>query len=176
MVMARKKLIFTGGIVFFVIVLLVFLMIFLTLRINARKELIYGSKKQMAFYDERISNSKEIEKTLERSRDNYNKLQNVFLNEGSLVVFIKEMESFARQSGVELDIRSVSLSKKEGSLPVFTIFLDGPFSSLCKYLYLLENTKYQLAFQRLNLQKDEKEGWGANLVFTFLSFIPNEGI
>jgi len=172
MFLSSKKLLITAGGGFFVILFFVFFMVFFDFRIAFQKKMVVESKKEMALYDKRINNLKEIKKSLARNQENYSKMESVFLEEDSLVVFIQEMESLARHCGAALDIKGVVFNSQNNKYPSFTIFLKGSFSSIYNYLYLLENSKYQVAFGRLNLQEEGDGSWGASLVLNFLSFSP----
>jgi hypothetical protein len=164
---------FISTIVFVAVFNLVFVFAayFLSHNIGLEKKSILDIKNQLSFYEKRIENIKEIEKSLAGNKENFSKIKLVFLDKELLIDFIKELEYLAKQTGVFLEMRGVTVSSGVKEKPLFNFKLEGSFSSVYGYLVLLENDRYQLGLEKVYIQKP-KQGdlWKANLEVRLLSF------
>lgn len=107
------------------------------------------------------------------------KLNDVFIEQKDVLSFIEEIEVLAKESGVDMEFRSVDISKNDtGEKPVFQFKALGSFSDIFYYLTLLENIKYQIVFDNISLQEKGVVGigdnsrviWEANFSLRLLSY------
>lgn len=145
-------------------------------RTDERLTSVFESKENLVSFEKRTSGLNEIRKELETNQEGFAIVESVFLDNDSLVDFIKELEYLAAQCGVEIKIRNVSFREGgQGDVPFFGLNLSGDFSSVYRYVFLLENSKYQVSVDRVNFQNaDGGKMWEANLDISILSFISND--
>jgi len=171
MVKDNKKFVASVGLVIVLNVILITLIYSLLQGIGSKKRSVFEIKKDTAFYVARIKNINEINKSLVVNKEAKGKIESVFLDENSLINFIKELEYFAQKTGMELDMKGVRILKETNSGAVFNFIVEGSFSGIYRYLTLLENSRYQLRFEGINIQKSlNDENWVAALELKVLSF------
>jgi len=85
------------------------------------------------------------------------------LNRSSIIEFLELIESLAKKSEIEVNIKSVDfLSQKDGGVnPKFTIKVSGHFDNLYYFLSLIESAAYQTVFSQINMQ-DSSPNSGEN--------------
>ena len=99
------------------------------------------------------------------------KIENVFVNERSVVRFIEDIETMAELSQVDLTIESASLpiSGEDGE-PVFRFTTESRFESLFKFLALLEKINYQIKIEETQFRKNENR-WTGRFEVRLLSYL-----
>lgn len=104
------------------------------------------------------------------------KIKAAFLNPQNIVKFIEDLESLKEKTGVELTLKSVTLSEEMTySEPRFQFQISGAFRDLFQYLVLLENLPYQINFGRVQFtatrEETKKTGiWQAEIEIILLSY------
>ncbi len=80
-------------------------------------------------------------------------LEKHFAQSSDIVPFLDTIEGLAPKVGVKTEVTSVDISDDRITLLV-SMKASGNFSSLYKFLTLLENSPYQLEFTGVNIQKE----------------------
>jgi len=139
--------------------------------IRSKKDFIFKIKQDIAFFEKRIENIKQVEKSLKETEDSRLEVESVFLDLRSVIDFIKRLEYFRNQSGVLLEMRGVNIPKDNDEKPVFEFVLTGPFPAIYKYLALLENDFYQSTLDQIYIERVPRSvDWQAVLKLRLLSF------
>ncbi|MFC1625385.1 hypothetical protein ACFL1O_00725, partial [Patescibacteria group bacterium] len=148
-----------------------FLVFFLFYSINLEKKSVVDIKKELSFYEKRISNTKRTGRALIEIEDQRLEIEALFLNEENIIDFIKELEYLAEEASVSLEMKNVSLPTDAESQPSFAFNVAGSFVSIYRYIAFLESNHYQLILDKIYIQKSFKdENWEANLELRFLNF------
>lgn len=142
--------------------------------IDLKKKSVSKTKEDIIFYEKRMENIKNIEESLSESEKNRNTIKKVFLNKESIIDFIERLEYLAKQTNVELDMKSVNISSKGNEAPIFNFNIEGSFANIYDYLVFVENESYQVALNKIYLQKSEEfSDWEASFGLELLSFQNN---
>lgn len=150
--------------------LLVFVVVFLWNGIRSKKELVFDTKKQIALYEKRIEHVKQLEQALKETEEARLKIEPLFVDEDSMVIFIEELESLADNVGVELEIKGVSFGG-EDKKPLFALSAVGPFKDIYYFITLLENMTYIAEFSKVDIDKGSgPDNWASLLELKLLSF------
>lgn len=104
---------------------------------------------------------------LEASAEDLIKVKSAFTSRESLIQFIEELETVARESGIGL-----TLSEPVIGQTALTLSLEarGSFANLYRWLARLENLPYQLAFERINLKAGVGGNWSGDVSLILNSF------
>ncbi|MCH7882909.1 hypothetical protein IIA95_00645 [Patescibacteria group bacterium] len=118
-------------------------------------------------------NIRALTRLLQDIEQDRKKIENAFVDERSVVEFIKEVERVGDLSGARLTIESVSLlsGPREGG-PIFRFTATGRFGSLFTFLHLLENINYQIAFEETRFLRSQNR-WTGTFRVRLLSFMFN---
>lgn len=157
--------------------------------VKGMEEEIISTKKEISENENRINNVQTLERLLNDFSEEEETLNSAILAEDDLVEFIEFLEDLAQRSKIGLSISSASLpesTKKRKSAPasfanpVFEIKASGSFDDLMRYLILLENSPFQVSFQRINIQAlgstqqtflETEEDWQAIFKINVLSYM-----
>lgn len=168
---SKNKFIINIVLVVFFNLLLLLLVIFLWRAADLKRNLVLDIKKQLALYERRIDHINRLEETLRRTKENYSKIESMFIEEDSMVSFIEELESLAKNADVNLKIKGIRFVGEQDKKPVFTLVISGSFKDIYYYFTLLENMIYKIEFDKASIEKfSETEGWESFLELRLLSF------
>ncbi len=106
--------------------------------------------------------------TLAASAEDLTKVRSAFVSRQSLIKFIEELETVARESGVNLTLDEPVLGPTSLTL---SLKVGGSFINLYRWLGRLENLPYQLTFERINLKAGAGAGWSGDLSLVLGSFL-----
>ncbi len=130
---------------------------------------------------EEFSRREEI-KLLDRAVKNIQKeseqIDSHFVRNSDVVPFLNTIESLAPKVGAQAETTSVDISTDKSSLLV-DIKVTGGFSSIYRFVKLLENSPYQLEFSNVDIYQKDVIGsnklpvWEAEISIKILSFIYN---
>ncbi|QQG45989.1 MAG: hypothetical protein HYY55_03360 [Candidatus Niyogibacteria bacterium] len=133
-------------------------------RIGVLREEIFAA-------DAKQKNIKLLEETLQSIGDDRSKIEDVFVDEKSVVGFIENLEKVAADAGASLEISSVSLQAKvEDGGPSFNLNLEGSFGRLLKFLTLLENINYQVKIGTARFSVLNSGIWDLQVKLNLLSY------
>lgn len=137
---------------------------------------IYATRAGLAEIDARVINIKRLEKLLEEAGDKRAQVNNSFIDNRSLVLFIEKMEAIATTTAVALKVESASVPINEKGLgPSFRLELQGNFSGIYKFIDMIMATNYQVLLDKMYLERNldviPKYAWKANLEIRVLNFI-----
>ncbi len=98
-----------------------------------------------------------------------------FANSSDVVPLLDTLESLATSVGAKPEISSVNIPD-DGTALLISMKATGPFTSLYKFLKLLENSSYQLELTSMDLEKtsasaDKSELWSMSLSIKLITFI-----
>lgn len=153
--------------------------LFVNMKVKDMNDRILVSKAEMILKEKESSEARSIKTSLLNFTLWEDKLNAVFIEQKDVLNFIKEIEALAKESGVEMEFRSVDISKNdEGEKPVFQFKASGAFPDIFHYLVLLENVKYQVIFDNISFQEkgvvESSSGsdvmWEANFSLRLLSY------
>ncbi len=149
--------------------------------IGAQREKIANARLNLALAEKRAVDSKSLKSLMEEIAEKRNRIDAVFLDNERIIEFIETLERLSGQTGVSLDIKSVSVGKGGA---VFRLEAAGDFGGVFKYLGLVENLSYQVFIKKSYIQLNENEPtgldekdkgkWSANFEIVLSSFIGNE--
>ena len=130
---------------------------------------IAGIKLELAATDQRIKNTKALEKVLTVSQEERGRLDGIFVSRDELIHFIEDLEEGAKASEVRLEVEALSSAARSGeSASSFRLDVQGSFAAVFKYLLLLENLPYETSFEQMNLEFSEE--WRGFYVIKILSY------
>lgn len=104
---------------------------------------------------------------LEASEDELAKVRSAFVSRESLIQFIEELETVARESDVGLTLSEPVIGQTALTL---SLKARGSFAKLYRWLARLENLPYQLAFERINLRTGAGADWSGDVSLILNSF------
>ena len=99
------------------------------------------------------------------------KIGGAFVDSGTLIHFIEEVERSAVMANVKLVIESATLPPTENDYPSFRLKAEGGFSGVYRFLSLLETMRYHVVWDGVELRKDDaRKIWSGLIEFRLLSF------
>lgn len=167
------------SIIFFVCSLFVFLFFYRAINENNQK----AQEKEEAWLVEKIK--REEMKTLDNSvkmiESERAQLETHFAESSDVVPFLDTVEGLASKLGVDAEVVSVNILTDYTGLTV-GIKAEGTFSSLYKFLALLENSSYEIEVTSINMQRETELNsaesknasvpkWNINFEIKLLSFV-----
>lgn len=125
--------------------------------------------------EEREQNLKDFEALFARVQERKDDIENIFVDERSVVRVIEALEEHARILGVDFKVESASLPATTGIRgPEIQLHLGGSFTKIYQYIRILEVLPFQFAFDLIDIRKNGSDAaWSATVRLTVLSFIPN---
>ncbi len=134
---------------------------FINMKIKDMNSRVTVIKREMSLREKEDSEAKVIKSNLLNFSPWKEKLDAVFIGQKDVLSFIKEIETLAKESGVEMEFRSVDISKNNNEeKPIFQFKATGSFPDVFHYLVLLENIKYQIIFDNISFQERGLVGSG----------------
>lgn len=119
-----------------------------------------------------IESQKFIENTIKEIGDDLNLLSESVIKKEEEIVFIEFIESLAKENNLNLIIASVDEIKKDVFNELnFKIAVEGTWTSVMKFVSLLENSKYRLIFKQMSISLIENtsvsrsQKWRASIDF-----------
>ncbi|MEK7596017.1 MAG: hypothetical protein AAB564_00480 [Patescibacteria group bacterium] len=146
--------------------------------IEQEKEKIAAIRFESEKINTKVDGVKNLDDLLKNTEKERNLINEAFIGEKDLVVFIEELEKIALMSKVELAVTGASLPQNNGKAgPVFRISLQGEFEGVYRFANLLANAPYQVFFEKISFRRvavKEEEGrpWQADLEAMVLSYAP----
>lgn len=145
-------------------------------KLSALEGELSAVEKEIVLLDSKQRNIKSLKGALSGLGERSQRLDNLFIDEKSLVRFIEDLEALAKESGVELKVNSAVLPQVPEELgPTFEFSAAGEFKNLFKYQRLLEDAPYQLVFEKIETTKvlGVKKGsaWSVNYKLKVISYL-----
>ncbi len=93
-------------------------------------------------------------------------------------VFVFFLEELGDRGGTTVDVKNISISKKESNTMNVDVTIEGSFNNVMKTISLLENTPYRLKINSINIDSHKKESldggkvevvWISGVSFTTLT-------
>jgi hypothetical protein len=126
-----------------VFTVLVFLVWFYFSKIEKNSQELVLAQDRVALLE---SQTKEVEKfkaKYQSYKDDFKKIDHIFLDPQNPLDFIKFLENFASESGVKLKISPLSVPKNESAKTLqLQLQLDGNFSDILNFVGKVENGEY----------------------------------
>lgn len=170
------------SLIFFLASSFVFLYLYKEIKNNSREI----DKRESEWRSEtfRREELKTLDDSIKIIAEERKQLEAHFARSSDVVPFLDTIEGLAREAGVSEDVSSVDISgDKQGLMVVMEA--KGSFTSLYKFLTLLENSPYELELTGVNLSKEAQatspdspsktlsdSTWNATFRIKLLSFIP----
>ncbi|NOY35480.1 MAG: hypothetical protein GXP44_00960 [bacterium] len=152
--------------------------------IGAQKEKIAEARLNLALVEKKAADSKSLKSLMEDIAEKRGKIDDVFLNNETIIKFIKALENLSGQTGVFLKLNSINVGKDGGSGANFRFNVSGDFGGIFKYLELVENLPYKVSVKKSYIQLNEetsadseqknKARWSADFEIILNSFINDE--
>jgi len=156
------------SVIFFSIFLAAFLFFYKTITANDQESRMKEEEWQNEA--ERREEIKSLDRSVKIIEGERTELETHFARSTDAVPFLDTMEGLAVAAGTKAEVTSVDISKDQTAL-VVGMKASGSFSSLYKFLKLLENSPYVLEFAAVDIEKGES-GWQAEFHINLLSFVP----
>ena len=175
-----KKNNFAFSIVFAAVLILLPLALagFIFQKLTALQWELSAIEREIVLLNSKQRNIKSLKGVLSELTDRPQRLDNLFIDEKTLVRFIEDLEELAKESGVELKVDSAVLPQSpEEAGPTFEFTASGEFRNLFKYQRMLENSPYQLVFEKIETAQVSREGvkkgpsWSARYKLKVISYI-----
>ncbi|PIR58042.1 MAG: hypothetical protein COU71_00635 [Parcubacteria group bacterium CG10_big_fil_rev_8_21_14_0_10_38_31] len=175
----NKKIILTIGLVIAINAFAVVSLWFINMKIKEINDRVLSSRSEMYSKEKDTKEAKILKDNLLSLSPRVDKINAVFIGQKDVLSFIEEIETLAKESGVEMEFRSVDISKSDsGEKPIFQFKAIGSFADIFQYLVLLENIKYQVIFDNISFQEKRVSGidddtnviWDANFSLRLLSY------
>lgn len=143
---------------------------------DIKRKNIKETRNQIFQYEKRIENAKSLERDISEVENYGDQISRILSGgAGSVVNFIEELEFLAEKTGVELKINYIKTPQKNDGGIDLRIELEGDFSRVYRYVYLLENESFFASEEALILQKTtEKNKWAAHVDLKIFNFDENE--
>jgi hypothetical protein len=163
---SEKQIYFKLGILvllFAAFIFLVILPIISSIKKNAQE--LITIKNDIVSFDNEISNLGFVKNQYQQFEPDLNKISTLFINSEVPIDFIRFLKKMAADSGVSIDISSVSSGKKE---PWPTLYFQAStkstFVNLARFLEKLENSDYLIGTQNITINKSDSDGKGTKNV------------
>jgi len=173
----NKKIILSAGLIFAINAFAIGALLFINMTVKEMNNRVAIAKNEIILEEKKANEARALKESLSNLSIRKEKLDSVFIEQKDVLSFIKEIENLAKESGVDMEFRSVDISKNDsGEKPIFQFKATGPFSGLFYYLVLLENIKYQIVFDNITFQKIGGSGnktdlkWEATFSVRLLSY------
>lgn len=175
----NKKIILSVAFVIIVNTFAVGALMFINIKVRGMNDKIVVTRGEMKLKEKDGTDAKYLKTNLLSLSEGKEKFDDVFIGKKGVLSFIEEIETLAKESGVEMEFRSVDISQSDnGEKPVFQFKASGSFPDVFHYLVLLENIKYQIVFDNISLQENGVSGsidntrvmWDANFSLRLLSY------
>lgn len=123
----------------------------------------------------RKQNLKDFEALFTRVQERKDDIENIFVDERSVVRVIEALEEHARLLGVDFKVESASLPTTTVTRgPEIQLHLEGSFAAIYQYIRVLEVLPFQFTFNLIDIRKNSPDAvWSATIRLTVLSFMPN---
>lgn len=162
------------SIVFFVCACVVFFMLLKV--INAKNKISQDIQAQWEKEEYRRSNMKSLESLLADTKDDRVLIDQHFVYGSDIVPFLNMIEALAPKVSVNAEVDLVDITK-DGSSFSIDLNTTGSFENTYKFISLLENSSYELEFNRIDVRKEDtttekSSTWQGYLKIKVISFIP----
>ena len=146
---------------------------------ETNKNNILGEEASMNFEKEknRRDKIKSVDTLIKSIKNDQALVENHFTSGSGVVPFLDNIEGLAPKVGAEAEISSIDILSGDTSGLVVEVKVSGSFSSIYRFLNLLENSPYELDFISMNINIAEKTEkiktykWEGNFKMKLLSFI-----
>lgn len=131
--------------------------IFFLWDLGVQKEEIDSLKAEVAFYEDRHIEIREMISFLESKEEQIKDIESFFLiyNEQNIVNFIKKIEQLGEKTGVDLEISNLSpLNEDNNKFLNADIALTGGWEEINKTIALIEYIPYKVSITNLNLKRE----------------------
>ncbi|MES3032240.1 MAG: hypothetical protein V4699_03305 [Patescibacteria group bacterium] len=166
------------SIMFFIVSLSAFLFLHKTIN-NSNAE---SQSKETEWKSEALRRDaiKALDNSIKMIEGDRMQLETHFAQSSNAVPFLDAIEALAPKVGAKTQVTSVDIAK-DGSALVVGMTASGTFSSLYKFLTLLENSPYELEFMTVDMHRQSSgevvskgvraSGWSVTLKMKLLSFV-----
>lgn len=163
----QKKILIISVLFFFFSAFMFFYLYKATLQNKSEAE---AMKKIWQEEETKRENSKTVLNLLNSLAKERSMLDSHFILSSDAVPFLNSIENSAKSAGAKAELISIDIPKSDQLLAVKARTI-GSFDSLYKFISLLENSKYNMKFDYLDIRKSEKDSWTLELGIKLLSFI-----
>lgn len=153
----NKKTLMISLIFGLIILIFIFVLIYPILKgINKDSNNLSNLEKESISLEDQMNNIEEIRATYEASKNDFEKIENLFINSEVPIDFIKFLEQTAVTTNVSIDILPVSqekLEEKKWNFMNFQISTIGSFVNFVRFLEKIENSMYLLETKNLIIKR-----------------------
>ncbi|OGF51524.1 hypothetical protein A2739_02855 [Candidatus Giovannonibacteria bacterium RIFCSPHIGHO2_01_FULL_43_100] len=171
MIIKNSKLLLPASIVF--LIALVLCLIFLYKIMERFSGESSETRGQIAIFNSQIKDLRVFENYIADTENEKLLLEKAFINRDELVMFIEDLERVGRDVGVDVRVESANLAASPKDIgPSLHLEARGNFSSVFKYSMLLENLPYEIAFEKIDIDKtgDVDAPWRGDYIIKLLSY------
>lgn len=174
-----SKIIFVISAVLFMLAVVIFFFTYSEIQKNSEKLNAYNTEwNTMAGQKSGVYSLSHLLDDISKEKE---EIDGRFASESDVVVFLDTLELLAPKTGVKMEVGSVS-SKGENTRLQIGLKAMGSFSSVYKFLTLLENSPYELDFLSVDIHKTQisssgdkktkEPTWEGIFKIQLLSYIP----
>jgi hypothetical protein len=169
--MKNKKLITFFAVIILADAMAVFLWLYFYSKIDKQQADINEIVYNLVFSGVNAKNLKMLKSQIDETIGAKEKLDGIFLGKKDIVPFIEYLEKTGEEIGVLVDFSSVKIDDTGKEKPRLQFSLKGKFENIFRFIILLENIRYQIAFENIGLVKNkESGGWEANVGVILTSY------
>lgn len=150
---------------------------FLFLKIKSNEKVSEKMRQEWLVEASRREDLKSLEKSISSIDEERALLDSHFSTSSNVVPFLDMIEKLAKDVGAKAEPTLLNLSKDNAAL-IVQAKAEGSFTSVYKFLTLLENAPYEIEFISMDVQKianadskNDKAVWIATLDIKLLSFM-----
>ncbi len=150
----KKKLLFNISVILGIVILLGTALLFLSSKIQDKAEQISDAKKELNIRSKTVESIALFRRKSEQVQPYLRELQNMLITKDDLINIPKDLKSIAQQNQVNLQITfGVDTPRTEtepGEINI-AITTEGSFDNLIKFLKDLENSRYFVKLNKVDL-------------------------
>lgn len=144
-------------------------------QIQKERDKVLSLRRELAVIEKKQKNIQSLERLLDETEEQKRDVENIFVDDKTVVRFIEELERLAEITGAVLEIKDASLPRTDEDLgPTFSMEIEGSFKNIFRYLELLENVPFQVEFNEIRFVKPGGAGgagaWSLAIVLRVLSY------
>lgn len=150
------KSLFSAAISFSILILLIYGYFFVYSKIKFLSAEIGSATRSMTMLSEKRKEFELTKSNLEKQSESIKVLESAFFSESGFVDLLNSFENLSKKVGVKFEAKGAKLPEPGGEAEI-SFEISGNFSSIAKFLALLDNIRYSGVVNKFSLfEEDEK--------------------
>lgn len=165
------KSLFSAAISFSIFIFLTYGYFFVYSKIKFLSSETSLAKRSMVMINEKRKEFEFAKSNLDKQNKNVEALESAFFSESGFVDLLNSFENLSKKVGVKFEAKGAKLPELGGEAEI-SFELSGNFSSIAKFLVLLDNIRYSGAVNKFSLFKNDEESklLTANIDYLIFSY------